>query len=128
MYDRVLLVRVRLLVSCCAVALIAVIFGGCSSSERVNSKEALLRQDLFEIRQRISQYTDDKKRAPQSLNDLISAGYLKQIPIDPITRAANWTIEWEDSLAAVDQQEPGIVDVHSSSNQTASDGTAYSSW
>jgi general secretion pathway protein G len=92
------------------------------------AKEAVLRQDLFTLRQVISQYTLDKQKAPQSLDDVIAAGYLKQVPIDPMTNQTNWTTDQEDSLMAVDQQEPGIVDVHSSSNQTASDGTAYSSW
>jgi general secretion pathway protein G len=94
----------------------------------VRAKEAVLRQDLFTLRQVISQYTLDKQKAPQSLDDVISAGYLKVVPTDPMTGSANWTTEEEDSLMAVDQQEPGIVDVHSSSNQTASDATAYSSW
>ena len=92
------------------------------------AKEAVLRQDLFTLRQVISQYTLDKQKAPQSLDDVIAAGYLKVIPPDPTTGSADWTTEQEDSLMAVDQQEPGIVDVHSASNQTASDGTAYSSW
>src|SRR6516165_4107616 len=94
----------------------------------VRAKEAVLRQDLFTLRQVISQYTLDKQKAPQSLDDVISAGYLKVVPTDPMTGSANWTSDQEDSLMAVDQQEPGIVDVHSSSNQIASDGTAYSSW
>jgi general secretion pathway protein G len=94
----------------------------------VRAKEAVLRQDLFTLRQVISQYTLDKQKAPQSLDDVISAGYLKVVPTDPMTGSANWTTDQEDSLMAVDQQEPGIVDVHSSSNQIASDGTAYSSW
>jgi general secretion pathway protein G len=92
------------------------------------AKEAVLRQDLFTLRQVISQYTLDKQKAPQSLDDVISAGYLKTVPIDPTTGEANWTTDQEDSLMAVDQQDPGIVDVHSASNQMASDGTAYSSW
>jgi general secretion pathway protein G len=92
------------------------------------AKEAVLRQDLFTLRQVISQYTLDKQKAPQSLDDVIAAGYLKIVPTDPMTGTANWTTDQEDSLMAVDQQEPGIVDVHSSSDQTASDGTAYSSW
>jgi general secretion pathway protein G len=92
------------------------------------AKEAVLRQDLFTLRQVISQYTLDKQKAPQSLDDVISAGYLKVVPTDPMTGSANWTTDEEDSLMAVDQEQPGIVDVHSSSNQIASDGTAYSSW
>ena len=92
------------------------------------AKEAVLRQDLFTLRSVISQYTLDKQKAPQSLDEVISAGYLKSVPPDPMTGQSNWTTDQEDSLMAVDQQEPGIVDVHSASNQIASDGTAYSSW
>jgi general secretion pathway protein G len=94
----------------------------------LRAKESVLRDDLFTLRQLISQYTLDKQKAPQSIEDIISAGYLKRIPADPMTGSANWTTEQEDSLMAVDQQEPGIVDVHSASDQIASDGTAYSSW
>jgi general secretion pathway protein G len=94
----------------------------------IRAKEAVLRQDLFTLRQVISQYTLDKQKAPQSLDEVISAGYLKTLPTDPMTNESNWTVEQEDSVMAADQQEPGIVDVHSASNQIASDGTAYSSW
>ena len=94
----------------------------------VRSKEAVLRQDLFTLRSVISQYTLDKQKAPQSLDDLVQAGYVKVIPIDPTTGQANWEPHQEDILLSVDQQEPGIDDVHSASNATASDGTAYSSW
>jgi general secretion pathway protein G len=94
----------------------------------LRAKESVLKQDLFTLRQVISQYTLDKQKAPQSLDDVVQAGYLKVIPKDPFTNETNWTPEQEDSVMAVDQQEPGIVDVHSSSNETATDGTAYSSW
>jgi general secretion pathway protein G len=94
----------------------------------VRSREAVLRQDLFTLRSVISQYTLDKQKAPQSLDDIIQAGYLRQIPNDPITGQANWEVVQEDVLLAVDQQDPGISDVHSASNANASDGTAYSSW
>jgi general secretion pathway protein G len=94
----------------------------------VHSREAVLRQNLFTLRSVISQYTLDKQKAPQSLDDIIQAGYLKQIPTDPMTGTTNWEVVQEDSLMAVDQQEPGIDDVKSASNASASDGTAYSSW
>jgi general secretion pathway protein G len=94
----------------------------------VRSREAVLRQDLFTLRSVISQYTLDKQKAPQSLDDIIQAGYLRQIPNDPLTGQANWEVVQEDVLLAVDQQDPGISDVHSASNLSASDGTAYSSW
>jgi general secretion pathway protein G len=94
----------------------------------LRSREAVLRQDLFELRSLISQYTLDKQKAPQSLDDLVTGGYIKTIPKDPTTNEANWEVVQEDILLAVDQQDPGISDVHSASNQTGTDGTAYSSW
>src|ERR1700683_2714633 len=94
----------------------------------VSARESVLRNDLFELRKLISQYTLDKQKAPQSLDDLAQAGYIKQIPKDPMTNEASWTPQEEDVLLSVDQQDPGIDDVHSSSNGTSSDGTAYSSW
>jgi len=94
----------------------------------LRAKEATLRQDLFTLRDVISQYTLDKKKAPQALEDLKSAGYIREIPKDPFTGEANWTTEQEDSQMAVDQTEPGIVDVHSASSLIGTDGTAYSSW
>ncbi len=94
----------------------------------VRSREAVLRNDLFTLRSLISQYTLDKQKAPQSLDDLVSAGYIKIIPKDPMTNESNWEPHQEDTLMSVDQQDPGIDDVHSASNATSSDGTAYSSW
>jgi len=94
----------------------------------VQARESVLRSNLSTLRNVISQYTLDKQKAPQSLDDLVTAGYLRQIPIDPMTRQPNWEPKQEDVMMAVDQQEPGITDVHSASNGTASDGTAYSTW
>jgi general secretion pathway protein G len=94
----------------------------------VRSREAVLRQDLFELRSLISQYTLDKQKAPQSLDDLVTGGYIKVIPKDPMTNEANWEVVQEDVLLAVDQQDPGISDVKSASSASSSDGTAYSTW
>jgi general secretion pathway protein G len=94
----------------------------------VRSREAVMRQDLFELRSLISQYTLDKQKAPQGLDDLVTAGYIKVVPKDPMTNEANWEVVQEDVLLAVDQQDPGISDVHSASSMTGSDGTAYSTW
>jgi len=94
----------------------------------VQARESVLRSNLSTLRNVISQYTLDKQKAPQSLDDLVQAGYLRQVPIDPMTRLPNWEVVQEDVMLAVDQQDPGITDVHSASNGTASDGTAYSSW
>jgi general secretion pathway protein G len=95
----------------------------------LRAKESVLKQDLFQLRSLISQYTLDKQKAPQSLDDLVQAGYIKQIPNDPMTGSnSTWTVEQEDSLMSVDQQDPGISDVHSGAEQISSDGTAYTTW
>src|ERR1700739_1162762 len=92
------------------------------------ARESVLRSNLATLRSVISQYTLDKQKAPQSLDDLVPAGYLRQIPLDPMTRQPNWEVVQEDVMMAVDQQDPGITDVHSASSGVASDGTSYSTW
>jgi general secretion pathway protein G len=95
----------------------------------LRARESVLRQDLFTMRQVIDQYTLDKQKAPQSLDDLVSAGYIKQIPNDPFTaRNDTWQTVQEDTTLDPSVTEPGITDVHSGSNVVGSDGTAYSSW
>jgi general secretion pathway protein G len=94
------------------------------------ARESVLKQNLFALRSVISQYTLDKQKAPQSLEDLVTGGYFKQIPNDPMTgRNDTWTVEQEsDTILTVDQQEPGIFDVHSGSTAVGSDSTAYNTW
>jgi general secretion pathway protein G len=94
----------------------------------IQARESVLRTNLSSLRSVISQYTLDKQKAPQSLDDLVQATYLRQIPVDPKNKETNWEVVQEDTLMAVDQQEPGIVDVHSASSGIATDGTAYSTW
>jgi general secretion pathway protein G len=94
----------------------------------VQAREAVLKNDLFELRKLISQYTLDKQKAPQSLDDLVQAGYLKLIPKDPMTGEANWEPHQEDILLSLEQQDAGIDDVHSASNAISSQGDAYSTW
>lgn len=95
----------------------------------LRAKESVLRQNLFTLRSLISQYTLDKQKAPQSLDDLVQAGYIKQIPMDPMTgKNDTWTVDQEDTLMSIDQQDTGISDVHSGASQVSSDGTAYSTW
>jgi general secretion pathway protein G len=94
----------------------------------VQARESVLRSNLATLRSVISQYTLDKQKAPQALDDLVTAGYLRQIPVDPMTKEPNWEPKEEDLIMAVDQTEPGIDDVHSASSGIASDGTAYSTW
>lgn len=96
------------------------------------SREAVLRQNLFTLRDVISQYELDKQKYPQSLDDLHTAGYLKIIPTDPITGQADWVPEQasEDTIMSPDQQsgEGGIDDVHSASALVGSNGQPYSEW
>jgi general secretion pathway protein G len=93
------------------------------------AKEAALHHDLSVMRQAIEQYTLDKEQAPQSLDDLVSAGYLSRIPVDPVTNTKDWTTETSDTIMSPDQASGGISDVHSSSDQVSPfEGTPYSSW
>ena len=93
------------------------------------SKEAVLRQDLFTLRKAIDQFTLDKQRSPTSLDELISADYLRALPVDPMTNRKDWQTSYEDVVLSADQTATGISDVHSASNQVSPfEGTAYSTW
>lgn len=93
------------------------------------AREAALREDLHTMRDAIEQYTEDKQQAPQSLDDLVQAGYLRSLPVDPMTRSSStWVTDQSDTYTSVDQSETGIDNVHSGSDQAGSDGTPYSQW
>lgn len=93
------------------------------------AKETVLRQDLQTMRQAIDSYTVDKQKAPQALDDLVTGGYLKTMPVDPITNSAStWTGDRSDTYSSVDQTETGINDVHSGSGLASTEGTSYSTW
>jgi general secretion pathway protein G len=96
----------------------------------VRSREAVLKQDLATMRNSIQQYTLDKEQGPQSLDDLVSAGYLREVPIDPITRQRIWHTNFEDVLLSPDQSGgTGVTDVHSTSDTVSPfENTPYSSW
>jgi general secretion pathway protein G len=94
----------------------------------LRAKESVLKQDLFQLRSLISQYTLDKQKAPQALEDLVTAGYLKKLPVDPMTGAADWEPVQEDVTLSPEQQDPGIDDVKSASTQISSQGDAYNTW
>jgi general secretion pathway protein G len=94
-----------------------------------HAREAVLKEDLHILRQGIDSYTVDKQKAPQSLDDLVQSGYVKTMPIDPFThRSDTWMTAQDDTLMSLDQTESGIDDVHSGSQETAIDGTSYSTW
>ncbi len=93
------------------------------------AKESVLKNNLFTLRTVIDEYTYDKQKAPQTLQDLVSEGYLRQIPIDPMTNSPDsWKIVMEDALNSVSQSEPGIYTVQSGSDKTSLDGTTYADW
>ena len=94
-----------------------------------HGREAALRQDLWVMRQAIDSYTVDKEKAPQSLDDLVQSGYLKQIPVDPMTgRDDTWMPDTSDTLATIDQTDGGINNVHSGAQGIATDGSSYNTW
>jgi len=94
----------------------------------VRSKESVLANNLFTLRNTIDEYTFDKKKAPQALQDLVTEGYLRAVPIDPMTGNDQWQVVMEDALSAVDQTAPGVYDVHSMSELKSSRGDLYSEW
>jgi general secretion pathway protein G len=93
----------------------------------IRAKESVLFNNLFTLRTVIDNYTYDKQKAPQSLQDLVSEGYLTKLPIDPMTgNNQSWRTIMEDASQSVSQSEPGIFDVKSGSDKMGLDGTAYS--
>jgi len=92
------------------------------------SKESVLHNNLFTIRTVLDNYCYDKAKCPQSLSDLVSEGYLRAVPIDPMTNAADWKVEMEDASQSISQSEPGIWEVHSNSDKTGLDGRPYAEW
>ena len=92
----------------------------------IRSKESVLKNNLFTMRTVIDEYTMDKGKAPQSLEDLVSEGYLRNVPVDPMTASdQSWKIIMEDATSSVNQNEPGIFDVRSGSDKTSLEGTPY---
>jgi general secretion pathway protein G len=93
------------------------------------SREAVLKHDLLVLREAIDNFTLDKQAAPQSLDDLQQAGYLREVPVDPMTQAKDWDPAFDNIVLSPDQVTTGMVDVHSHSSLTSRfDGTAYNTW
>ncbi len=94
-----------------------------------SAKEAVLKEDLFRMRDAIDQYYADKTEYPASLDDMVSAKYLREVPVDPFTRSRD---SWRTILAEPDPDNPtatiGVYDVKSGSDGTALDGTKYADW
>jgi general secretion pathway protein G len=95
----------------------------------IRSKESVLKNNLYTLRTTIDEYTYDKQKAPQTLQDLVSDGYLRQVPIDPITGTSDsWKLIMEDASNTVNQTQPGIFDVRSGAEGTSLEGTPYGEW
>jgi len=95
----------------------------------IRAKESVLKNNLFTMRTVIDEYTYDKQKAPQTLQDLVSDGYLREVPLDPMTGSSDsWKIIQEDPSNTVNQQQPGIYDVRSGSDKISLEGTPYSDW
>jgi general secretion pathway protein G len=95
----------------------------------IRARETVLKNNLFTLRTVIDEYTYDKQKAPQDLRDLVDAGYLRAIPVDPMTgRNDTWRPVMEDALASVNQSEPGIYNVFSGATEKSLEGTPYSEW
>src|SRR5579864_607399 len=119
---------IELIVVIAIIGILAGIAAGRYERSLQVAREAVLKQDLQTMRNAIQQFTLDKQAAPQSLSDLVSSGYLREIPVDPITRTREWHADAEDVLLSVDQTTSGISDVHSTSGNISLDGSPYSSW
>ena len=93
----------------------------------IQTQEAVLRDDLFKMRSLIDQFAADKGRLPQSLEELASEGYMREVPVDPMTGQKDWTITTGDDPNSTEGQT-GMVDIHSASSDPSSEGTPYSEW
>lgn len=103
--------------------------GGRYERSVTRAKEAALKQDLFVMRHAIEQYSLDKLQAPQSLDDLVSAGYMREVPMDPFTKARDWQVNYENVALSPDQNGTGITDVHSANDALSPfENTPYSTW
>ena len=120
---------IELIIVCAMISILLGVMVPIYKIHIVHANEAVLKEDLFNMRQAIDQYTQDKGKAPQALDDIVTAGYLHAIPKDPFTHASDsWQAVQEDVLESIDQTAPGISDVKSGSSLISTEGTAYSTW
>ena len=113
------------------VSIILILIGmavGMYQTSLKHARETVLRKDLQTMREAIDNYTLDKQQAPQSLQDLVDAHYLRNVPNDPMTNSPDWVVHTSDTVISPDQTGTGIDDVHSGSEAVSTDGTAYNTW
>jgi general secretion pathway protein G len=120
---------IELVVVMAIIAILASLAVPIFTSQIKKAREAVLQEDLHVMRNAIDAYTMDKGKAPQSLDDLVQAGYLRTIPVDPMTHSSDtWVTDTSDTYESVDESETGINDVHSGSQDVGTDGKMYSTW
>jgi general secretion pathway protein G len=128
---------IELMVVVAIIGILAVVALPAMRTAPVKAREAVLKADLYQIRSCIDQYLGDKGEYPESLQGLVDAGYLRFVPIDPITRKAETWVELEATPTDTEDLEPidedlggtvGIIDVKSGADGVALDGTLYSDW
>lgn len=97
----------------------------------LRAKEAVLKENLFQLRDAINKYYFDKKKYPAGLEDLVSSRYLRDIPLDPINKTKEWLLVSAEPLEGEEfdpEADQGVLDVKSLSKATAIDGTPYADW
>ncbi|HUY81257.1 MAG TPA: prepilin-type N-terminal cleavage/methylation domain-containing protein [Acidobacteriaceae bacterium] len=120
---------IELVVVMAIIAILASLAVPIFTSQIKKAREAVLQEDLHVMRNAIDSYTMDKGKAPESLDDLVQAGYLRSIPVDPMTQSRDtWVTDSGDTYESVDQSETGINDVHSGSQDVGTNGKMYSTW
>jgi general secretion pathway protein G len=92
-----------------------------------HTRETVLRDNLFKMRSLLDQFAADKGRFPQSLDELVSSGYMREIPVDPFTGQKDWQPQMGEDPNSLDGGS-GLVDIHSNSGETSTEGTPYSEW
>ena len=111
------------------IVVLAAITISVNANGQTRAREAVLKEDLFRMREAIDQYYADKDAYPPSLQDLVSAKYLRAVPNDPFTNSSE---TWQTTMSEVDPANPsavpGVFDVKSGSERTALDGTPYANW
>jgi len=99
------------------------------ANSQIRAREAVLKEDLFRMRDAIDQYYADKNQYPPSLDALVTDKYLRALPVDPFTSSAD---TWRTTMSEIDvanpSATPGIFDVKSGSDRTSLEGTPYSNW
>lgn len=124
---------IELIVVVAIIGILATIAVPAMKTAPQRAREAALKEDLFTLRSAIDQFHGDRGRYPTSLEELVSMGYVRRMPVDPVTRSADtWVVTYAEANEEQDEREeaeaPGIIDVRSGSEEVALDGTRYADW